>query len=283
MTGCHGGWEDRLSMASSWAVAASLTFVAALTLSCRAQDEGEAQGAPAPHQPQVEGEGQTEPPDPYYPRRKAMVEALREYYPTPITDERVLQVMLDTPRHEFVPERFRDQAYVMSPLPIGEGQTISAPYIVALMTEELEPDPEDVVLEIGTGSGYQAAVLSPLVKHVYTIEIIESLAETATERLKQMGYENITVRCGDGYQGWTEHAPFDSIIVTCAPTHPPQPLIDQLRDGGRMVIPYGEQDEQMLYVLVKRGDQVETDLVLPVAFVPMTGEAEQHEQEQEQQ
>jgi len=246
--------------------AAGAMYVA---LCCRAQN---GQGAPSPP-----ASGQTTAPadDPTYAARKAMVDALREERPVPVTDERVLQAMLDTPRHLFVPEDVRDLAYLQSPLPIGEGQTISAPYIVGLMTEKLQPDPEDVILEVGTGSGYQAAVLARLVKQVYSIEIVPALAERATARLQAMGYANVTVRCGDGYQGWAEHAPFDGVIVTCAPTHPPQPLVDQLRDGGRMVIPYGEEDQQVLYVLTKAGTEVHEEEVLPVAFVPMTGEAQQ--------
>ena len=263
----------------SWAILAALAGAAAVmyvALSCRAQDGQGPAPPPAAEQPRPAAD------DPYYAPRKAMVDALREYFPLPVTDERVLQAMLDTPRHLFVPEDVRDLAYIQSPLPIGEGQTISAPYIVGLMTEKLKPDPEDVILEIGTGSGYQAAVLAPLVKQVYTIEIVPSLAETATVRLQEMGYGNVTVRCGDGYQGWPEQAPFDGIMVTCAPTHPPQPLVDQLRDGGRLVIPYGEENEQELYVLVKAGTEVREEEVLAVAFVPMTGEAQQQNQPTEQ-
>jgi len=208
--------------------------------------------------------------------RKAMVDRLRA---DGLEDDKVLDVMLRTPRHEFVPPDQQPFAYEDRPLPIGEDQTISAPYIVAFMTWKLEPKPTDSVLEIGTGSGYQAAVLSPLVKHVYTIEIVESLGKSAEERLKRLAYGNVSVRIGDGYRGWPEHAPFDKIIVTCAPTHPPQPLIDQLKEGGLMVIPYGEQWNQELYILRKHGGKVEQQAVLPVIFVPMTGEAEQKARE----
>jgi len=211
------------------------------------------------------------PTDEFAPARRAMVEGLRA---EGIEDERVLEVMSRVPRHAFVPPDQQPLAYEDFPLPIGEDQTISAPYIVAFMTWKLDPQPTDVVLEIGTGSGYQAAVLSPLVKHVYTIEIVESLGKSAEERLARLGYENVSVRVGDGYQGWPEHAPFDKIIVTCAPTHPPQPLIDQLREGGVMVIPYGEMWDQNLHILRKQEGKVEEEAVLPVRFVPMTGEAE---------
>lgn len=201
-----------------------------------------------------------------------MVESLRRggY----LTSDAVAQAMLSTPRHLFVPAHLRHRAYVDVPLPIGENQTISAPGVVAKMTELLQPEPDDIVLEVGTGSGYQAAVLSPLVSHVYTIEIIPSLAESAAARLAELGYGNITVRCGDGYRGWPEHAPFDGIIVTCAPDDIPEPLVEQLKEGGRMVIPVGpEFGMQWLYLLEKREGHVERTTVIPVAFVPMTGEA----------
>jgi protein-L-isoaspartate(D-aspartate) O-methyltransferase len=205
--------------------------------------------------------------------RKRMV---REQLSSPgrsITNSRVLAAMDKVPRHEFVPERLRALAYDDSPLPIGHGQTISQPYIVAFMTEKLEPRPTDKVLEIGTGSGYQAAVLAELVKEVYTIEIIEPLAKRAEADLKRLSYTNVHVRAGDGYKGWPEAAPFDAIIVTCAPEKVPQPLIDQLKDGGRMIIPVGELDNQELVLLTKRGNQLEKRAVLPVRFVPMTGES----------
>ncbi len=191
-----------------------------------------------------------------------------------IQDARVLAAMRTVPRHEFVPEEFRLGAYDDRPLPIGHGQTISQPFIVAFMTEQLQPQPTDKVLEIGTGSGYQAAVLSGLVKEVFTIEIVAPLAKRAEADLRRLGYPNVFVQAGDGYQGWPEHAPFDAIIVTCAPDQVPQPLIEQLKEGGRMVIPVGpDGGEQALYLLEKRGGEVKQRAVLPVRFVPMTRQA----------
>jgi protein-L-isoaspartate(D-aspartate) O-methyltransferase len=180
--------------------------------------------------------------------------------------------MSRVPRHEFVPERLRSDAYADHPLPIGHGKTISQPYIVAFMTEQLEPKPTDRVLEIGTGCGYQAAVLAELVAQVYTVEIVEELAQRAAADLKRLGYTNAHVRAGDGYKGWAEAAPFDSVIVTCAPERIPQPLIDQLKDGGRMMIPVGRIWNQDLVLLRKSGGKLEQQEVLPVSFVPMTGE-----------
>jgi protein-L-isoaspartate(D-aspartate) O-methyltransferase len=191
-----------------------------------------------------------------------------------ITDARVLTAMGKVPRHEFVPPNLRGEAYADHPLPIGHGQTISQPYIVAFMTEQLAPKATDRVLEIGTGSGYQAAVLAELVARVYTIEIVEPLAERARKDLARLGYTNVTVRAGDGYQGWPEAAPFDAIIVTCAPDHVPAPLAAQLKEGGRMSIPVGTLGGQELYLLEKRNGELKRQAVLPVRFVPMTGEAE---------
>ena len=191
-----------------------------------------------------------------------------------ITNARVLAVMGQVPRHEFVPERQRAQAYDDHPLPIGYGQTISQPFIVAFMTEQLEPKPTDRVLEIGTGSGYQAAVLSELVARVYTIEIVDGLATRAAADLKRLGYTNVQVRAGDGYKGWPEAAPFDAIMVTCAPERVPQPLVEQLKDGGRIIIPVGLLWNQELVLLRKRGGKLEQHAVLPVRFVPMTGKAQ---------
>ena len=191
-----------------------------------------------------------------------------------ITNARVLSALGRVPRHEFVPEHYRDLAYDDRPLPIGYGQTISQPYIVAFMTEKLDPRPTDRVLEIGTGSGYQSAVLAELVAQVYTIEIVEPLAKRAQADLQRLGYTNVLVRAGDGYQGWPEAAPFDAIIVTCAPDRVPQPLIEQLKDGGRLIIPLGEILDQKLVLLRKRGQRLEQAAVLPVRFVPMTGKAQ---------
>jgi protein-L-isoaspartate(D-aspartate) O-methyltransferase len=192
-----------------------------------------------------------------------------------VTDQRVVRAMLETARHEFVPVHLRDQAYEDMALPIGDRQTISSPFIVAFMTEALDPQPTDKVLEIGTGSGYQAAVLSPLVREVYTIEIVESLGESARRTLTRLRYENVHVRVGDGFQGWPEQAPFDKIIVTCSPEEIPVPLIEQLRDGGLMVIPTGHSYQQMLVLMRKRNGQMEQESLRPTLFVPMTGVAEE--------
>ena len=185
----------------------------------------------------------------------------------------VLEAMREVPRHELVSDNVRAAAYENRPLPIGYGQTISQPYIVALMTELAKPDEDDVVLEVGTGSGYQAAVISRLVRRVYTIEIVEPLARQAEERLRGLGYHNITVRQGDGYHGWPEHAPFDAILVTAAASHIPPPLVAQLKPGGRMVIPVGPPFmAQNLMLIEKEPDgKVHTRALLPVSFVPLTG------------
>jgi protein-L-isoaspartate(D-aspartate) O-methyltransferase len=190
-----------------------------------------------------------------------------------IRNTRVLEVMGRVPRHEFVPASLQDEAYADHPLPIGHGQTISQPFIVAFMTEVLDPQPTDRVLEIGTGSGYQAAVLAELVAEVYSIEIVVPLAERARETLHRLGCRNVQVRAGDGYLGWPERAPFDAVIVTCAPERVPPPLVDQLREGGRMIVPVGGGFEQELVLLEKRGREVRQRAVLPVRFVPMTGTA----------
>ena len=190
-----------------------------------------------------------------------------------VTDPRVLEAMRVVPRHLFVPAAVRPSAYADHPLPIGHGQTISQPFIVALMTELLEPGKHHKVLEIGTGSGYQAAVLSLLVEEVFSIEIVEPLAERAAGDLEKHGYENVTVIAGDGYQGLPEEAPFDGIIVTAAPPYIPQPLVEQLKEGGRMVIPVGE-GYQELQLLEKTRTGVEVRRVLSVRFVPMTGEVQ---------
>lgn len=188
-----------------------------------------------------------------------------------VKDPRVLSALLKVERHLFVPKEFHSSAYSDQPLPIGEGQTISQPYIVALMTELLELKGDEKVLEIGTGSGYQAAILAELAKEVYSIEIVESLATSAKKLLQELGYQNIQVKVGDGYLGWPEVAPFDAIIVTCAPDHIPKPLIEQLKEGGRMVVPVGTYSQE-LKKIVKRSGKIETTDILPVLFVPMTGE-----------
>lgn len=201
--------------------------------------------------------------------RIAMVE--RQIIARGITDSRVIAAMKKVPRHLFVPENLRHYAYSDGPVPIGYDQTISQPYIVALMTEELRVNPADKVLEVGTGSGYQAAILAEIGCQVYTIEILEPLARSAEQRLKELGYTNVKVKVGDGYLGWPEYAPFNRIIVTCAPKEIPQPLIDQLDDGGIMVIPVGSEGFQYLYRVKKHGGRIETEKITPVSFVPLTG------------
>lgn len=195
-----------------------------------------------------------------------------------VKDARVLAAMGKVPREEFVPTEARDRAYLDGPLPIGEGQTISQPYVVALMTELLAVKPGDRVLEIGTGSGYQAAILAELTSEVYTIEILPTLAQRAEQTLKRLGYNTVKVKTGDGYLGWPEAAPFDGIIVTCAPTDVPKPLQEQLKDGGRMVIPVGSQlSGQTLYLLHKQGQKLKQTAVIPVRFVPMVREKERRQ------
>ena len=187
-----------------------------------------------------------------------------------IDDERLIDAMLEVERHRFVPKTLEKLAYADHPLPIGEGQTISQPYIVALMTDELKLKATDRVLEIGTGSGYQAAILSLLVKDVYTIEIIKSLADSAAQRLTSLGYENVHVRHGDGFLGWPEEAPFDAVIITCAPPELPKPLVRQLAEGGRLIVPLGD-DFQMLTMYTKVAGVLEERKITPVRFVPMKG------------
>lgn len=218
--------------------------------------------------------------DRFQPLRAGMLDAIRaDYQDTAVyidkdeADPRVLTAMGQVPRHEFVAADLRDRAYENRPLPIGHGQTISQPYIVAVMTDLLRARSDDRVLEVGTGSGYQAAVLAELVSQVYSIEIIKPLALQAQKRLQSLGYTNITIRHGDGYYGWEEHAPFDAIVVTAAASHVPPPLIAQLKPGGRMVIPVGTRFlVQELLMVVKASDgSVSTRQLLPVRFVPLTG------------
>jgi len=188
-----------------------------------------------------------------------------------VMDPRVLDAMRAVPRHEFVPLTLRDDAYVDSPLPIGHGQTISQPYIVALMTELARPSPADRVLEVGTGSGYQAAVISRLVSRVFTVELVDPLAQSASAVLRRLGYANVTVRSGDGYLGWPEEAPFDIILVTAAPEEVPAALVAQLKPGGRLIVPVGRVwDVQDLQLIEKdAGGKVKARSVIPVRFVPM--------------
>ncbi|MDO8126488.1 MAG: protein-L-isoaspartate(D-aspartate) O-methyltransferase [Candidatus Brocadiales bacterium] len=208
----------------------------------------------------------------YERERTKMVE--RQIKAMGVKDPRVLKAMQSVPRHLFIPEGLRQHSYEDTPVPIGSGQTISQPYIVAFMTELLDLDKNDTVLEVGTGSGYQAAVLAEIVKQVFTIEIKEELGLEAEERLKEMGYTNIDVRIGDGYNGLPDEAPFDAIIVTAAPTHIPQPLVNQLRPGGRMVIPVGPLYEtQSLVLITKKEDgEILRETITLVRFVPLLRE-----------
>jgi len=209
--------------------------------------------------------------DRYENARQHMVATQLKAVGRGIRDAKVLEAMGTVPRHEFVPQSQRKNAYRDSPLPIGHGQTISQPYIVAFMTEKLDLKPSDKVLEIGTGSGYQAAILAKLVKDVYSVEIVEPLAKRAKATLGKLGFKNVHVRAGDGYKGWPTQAPFDAVIVTCAPDHIPEPLVEQLREGGTMMIPVGARDgAQELYLLRKIKGKVRREAVLPVRFVPMT-------------
>jgi protein-L-isoaspartate(D-aspartate) O-methyltransferase len=193
-----------------------------------------------------------------------------------ITNERVLDALRRVPRHRFVPEHLQDSAHTDRPLPIGEKQTISQPYIVALMTQLAQPKPDSIALDVGTGSGYQAAVLGELCKHVYSIEIVESLARDAAQRLDALGYDNVTVRAGDGYRGWPEHAPFDVIIVAAAPDHIPSALVEQLAPGGRLIVPVGSYYQELTVVEKQPDGTTRQWSVAPVAFVPMTGEAQRN-------
>ena len=218
--------------------------------------------------------------DEYTQQRQQMVSVIEDdvhiaekYINKESFNEIVMQAMNTVPRHEFVPENMRSMAYENRPLPIGFGQTISQPYIVALMTDLLQPQPDHHVLEIGTGSGYQAAVLSQLVSQVYSIEIIEELGKSSTQLLTRLAYDNIKTRIADGYNGWPQHAPFDSIIVTAAISHIPPPLVQQLKKGGRMVIPVGTRFQTQYLTLVEKDKQgkITTRQLLPVIFVPFTG------------
>jgi protein-L-isoaspartate(D-aspartate) O-methyltransferase len=210
-------------------------------------------------------------------REQMVKESVAGYAYYPVTDPNVLQAMRRVPRHLFVPEEYQEFAYRNSPMSIGYGQTISQPYIVAYMTQLLDLKPESRVLEIGTGSGYQAAVLAEICDQVYTIEIIAPLAKRAEQLLKELGYTQVHVRMGDGYGGWPDAAPFDGIIVTCAPEDIPPPLLEELVPGGRMVIPVGTQRGAQYLVEVRkdRKGKIKQKAIYPVRFVPMTGETEQ--------
>jgi protein-L-isoaspartate(D-aspartate) O-methyltransferase len=210
--------------------------------------------------------------DDYANARETMVE--RQLKARGISDEKVLEVMGRLPRHLFVDPSMKDQAYTDHPLPIAEGQTISQPYVVALMTESLDLDGSEKVLEVGTGSGYQAAVLAELCGEVYTTEIREGLAESAGELLESLEYDNVQVKCADGYFGWEEYAPFDAIIITCAVNHVPPYLLQQLRDGGRLILPLGSiQYYQTLTLIERQGEKLLVTYITRVSFVPMIGEA----------
>ncbi|MCM8773359.1 MAG: protein-L-isoaspartate(D-aspartate) O-methyltransferase [Candidatus Omnitrophica bacterium] len=204
--------------------------------------------------------------DNFYILRERMVK--EQIIKRRIKDDRVIKAMLKVPRHKFVPLKWQNFSYDDTPLPIGYQQTISQPYIVALMTELLELKGKERVLEIGTGSGYQTAILAELSKEVYTIEILEPLAFKAKKVLKELGYNNIHVKIGDGFLGWQEYAPFDGIIVTCAPKEVPPPLLEQLAEGGRLVIPVGEHFQNLKLILKREGKVLTTDII-PVRFVPM--------------
>lgn len=203
---------------------------------------------------------------------EVMVSDTRDYTGKEALAKDVITAMGEVPRHEFVPASLRDYAYFNQALPIGHGQTISQPYIVALMTDLAGIDKNSVVLEVGTGSGYQAAVLSRLARHVYTIEIVEPLGQEAKQTLERLGYDNVTVRIGDGYNGWAEHAPFDTILVTAAPERLPQPLLEQLKPGGRLIIPVGRAGAVQSLRIVEKDEsgEIQEKDVLPVAFVPLT-------------
>jgi len=218
--------------------------------------------------------------EPFTAQRQQMVREIQQnvedtslYIGKQALNERVMSAMGTVPRHEFVPASLQSSAYENRPLPIGHGQTISQPYIVALMTDLVDPGEEDTVLEIGTGSGYQAAILSALVKKVYTIEIVEALGLSASQRLEKLGYDNVETRLGDGYYGWPGQGPFDAIVVTAASSHIPPPLVQQIKPGGIMLIPVGSQFQVQQLTLVKKDKTggIITRQVLPVRFVPLTG------------
>ena len=211
--------------------------------------------------------------DSYQDVREQMVR--REIVGRGVRDPRVCNAMREVPRHLFVPADMRKYAYTDAAIPIGYGQTITSPFVVAYMTEQLEPQPEDKVLEIGTGSGYQASVLSRLVADVYTIEIVDPLGRRAAATMQRLGYSNVHARVGDGYQGWPEHAPFDKIIVTCSPEKVPPALVGQLKEGGRLVVPLGERFQQSLFLFRKVNGQLQKEKLESTFFVPMTGQAEE--------
>ena len=238
-------------------------------------DPAQAESTPLLGQAVAGEPARARPEDPKFARLRArMVEEDLRGPGREIKDAKVLEVMGRIPRQEFVPESVKNRAYADHPLPIGHDQTISQPYIVALMTQLVEPGAESRALDVGTGSGYQAAVLAEISKEVYSIEIVKPLAEESRKRLADLGYKNVTVRHGDGYRGWPEKAPFDVIIVAAAPDHVPQPLVDQLAPGGKMVIPVGRFYQQLLVIERDKEGNVHRRPNIPVMFVPMTGEAQ---------
>jgi protein-L-isoaspartate(D-aspartate) O-methyltransferase len=246
-------------------------LIAAVLFSCLLSSQGQKppnDPQPAPPAPAKESV------DKWQAKREAMVK--NQIEARGVADPLVLKAMRKAPRHLFVPEKERSAAYSDYPLPIGNNQTISQPYIVAFMTEQLGLKGGEKVLEIGTGSGYQAAMLAEIAGRVYSIEIICELADSAATRLKNLGYKNVTVRCGDGYQGWPDESPFDAVIVTAAPGKIPQPLVDQLKPGGKMIIPVGKLSQELILVTKLADGKVEQKSVLPVRFVPMTGESQKH-------
>jgi protein-L-isoaspartate(D-aspartate) O-methyltransferase len=251
---------NRRERAAVWLVLAGVLLFPAATPFCQ---------GPTPPQPPAAPVNQDT--DAYRKAREAMVQ--QQIASRGVRDQRVLEAMRKVPRHLFVPPEMQPYAYMDSPLPIGYEQTISQPYIVGFMTEALKLKSGDHVLEIGTGSGYQAAVLAELVSEVYSIEIVERLAAEAMERLRDLGYSNITVHAGDGYRGWPEAAPFDAIIVTAAPDHVPQPLFDQLAFDGRLILPVGKHFQSLIRIQ-RTAKGFKRENLLPVRFVPMTGEAE---------
>jgi protein-L-isoaspartate(D-aspartate) O-methyltransferase len=253
------GWHEVLVL--------SVTALLALGCSSRSSD--------VPADDQIAGGGESLLAETNFDRQRAAM-VTRQLRGRDISDPLVLAAMQNVLRHEFVPENLRSAAYKDGPLPIGNGQTISQPYIVALMTQLAHIGPDSKVLDVGTGSGYQAAVLAEIVNHVYSIEIVETLADQARERLKRLGYENIEVRSGDGYLGWPEQAPFDAIVVAAAPDHVPQPLVDQLAPGGHLIIPVGKFFQTLIVVEKHADGSIEKTNVAPVAFVPMTGQAQQN-------
>jgi protein-L-isoaspartate(D-aspartate) O-methyltransferase len=245
-----------------WILMASLAFCPCY--------RANAQGSSASRKP-IEAKPAASSDDPTAAARNRMVQ--RHLEERGIKDPRVLDAFRTVPRHRFLPPKTRRQAYDDESIPIGEGQTITPPYDVAFMTEVLKPKPTDKVYEVGTGSGYQSAILSRLVKEVYSVEIHAPLSQRATAVHKELGYTNIHTRVGDGYEGWPEAAPFDAIIVTCAPQKIPQPLIDQLKDGGRMVIPLGDRFTQSVHLVIKKDGKLSQTELKPTLFVPMTGRA----------